>query len=155
MRISSYVHNRRAPHTWFFQEKIPNDHLLYVLLQKVEIHIVSLQKRRLIKPRCNHLALGHSKGFSCHLQVFEVNQVSKHIRVFLYQFRNLASAHKKIRRDLKKWKKKMAAESKCPTCLYYPIKDDSYGWIWQDCRKSVRGMKTSPGALSRRRNTIY
>ena len=38
---------------------------------------------------------------------------------------------------------------------YYLIMDDSYGCISQDCRKSVRGMKTSPGALSRRRNTIY
>ena len=89
------MHNRRAPHTWFFQEKIPNDHLLYVLLQKVEIHIVSLQKSRLIKPRCNHLALGHSKGFSCHLQVFEVNQDSKHIRVFLYQFREIQKLGKR------------------------------------------------------------
>ena len=38
---------------------------------------------------------------------------------------------------------------------YYLIMDDSYGCISQDCRESVRGMKTSPGALSRRRNTIY
>ena len=64
------------------------------------------QKRCLIKPRCNHLVLGHSKGFSCHLQVFEVNQVSIHFWVFLYQFRNLANAQNKIRRALKNWKKK-------------------------------------------------
>ena len=97
-----------------------------VLLQEGEIHIRSVQKRRFIKPRCNHLALGHSKGFSCHLQVFEVNQVSIHIRVFLYQFRNLASAHKKIRRDLKNWKKKWLHSLNVQYALL-----SYYGWfLW-------------------------